>query len=73
MLTGDGKTTAEAVGTELGIDEVVAEVFPEDKAAVVQRLRSRRAAWWPWPATVSTTPPPLLPPTSASPWAQVPM
>ena len=42
MLTGDGKTTAEAVGRELGIDEVVAEVFPEDKAAVVQRLKSRR-------------------------------
>jgi Cu+-exporting ATPase len=39
MLTGDGKTTAEAVGRELGIDEVVAEVFPEDKAAVVKRLR----------------------------------
>ncbi|KWT68540.1 Lead, cadmium, zinc and mercury transporting ATPase [Variovorax sp. WDL1] len=40
MLTGDGKTTAEAVGRQLGIDEVVAEVFPEDKAAVVQRLKS---------------------------------
>ena len=40
MLTGDGKTTAEAVGRELGIDEVVAEVFPEDKARIVQRLRS---------------------------------
>jgi heavy metal translocating P-type ATPase len=40
MLTGDGKTTANAVGKELGIDEVVAEVFPEDKAAIVQRLRS---------------------------------
>jgi heavy metal translocating P-type ATPase len=40
MLTGDGKTTANAVGKELGIDEVVAEVFPEDKAAIVQRLRA---------------------------------
>jgi Cu+-exporting ATPase len=39
MLTGDGKTTAMAVGRELGIDEVIAEVFPEDKAAIVQRLR----------------------------------
>jgi len=38
MLTGDGKTTAEAVGRQLDIDEVVAEVFPEDKVAVVQRL-----------------------------------
>jgi Cu+-exporting ATPase len=40
MLTGDGQTTAQAVGRELGIDEVVAEVFPEDKAAVVKRLQS---------------------------------
>jgi Cu+-exporting ATPase len=40
MLTGDGRTTAEAVGRQLGIDEVVAEVFPEDKAAVVTRLRA---------------------------------
>jgi len=39
MLTGDGKTTAEAVGRQLGIDEVVAEVLPEDKASVVQRLQ----------------------------------
>ena len=40
MLTGDGRTTAEAVGRELGIADVVAEVFPEDKAAIVQRLRT---------------------------------
>jgi Cu+-exporting ATPase len=39
MLTGDGKTTAEAVGHELGIDEVVADVLPQDKSAVVQRLK----------------------------------
>jgi Cu+-exporting ATPase len=39
MLTGDGRTTAEAVGRQLHIDEVIAEVFPEDKAAVVKRLR----------------------------------
>ncbi len=38
MLTGDGKTTAEAVGRQLRIDEVVADVFPEGKVAVVQRL-----------------------------------
>ena len=40
MLTGDGTTTAQAVGRELGIDEVVAEVLPEDKASVVQRLKA---------------------------------
>ena len=39
MLTGDGRTTAEAVGRELGIDEVIAEVFPQDKASVVERLK----------------------------------
>ena len=39
MLTGDGKTTAQAVGHELGIDEVFAEIFPEDKASIVQRLK----------------------------------
>ena len=40
MLTGDGQTTAEAVGRALGIDDVVAEVFPEGKADVVKRLQS---------------------------------
>jgi len=40
MLTGDSRTTGQAVGKELGIDEVIAEVFPQDKANIVQRLRS---------------------------------
>ncbi|MRD49339.1 heavy metal translocating P-type ATPase [Caenimonas koreensis DSM 17982] len=39
MLTGDGKTTAQAVAKQLGIDEVEAEVFPENKANIVERLR----------------------------------
>jgi Cu+-exporting ATPase len=39
MLTGDGRTTAAAVAGDLGIDEVVAEVYPQDKADVVQRLQ----------------------------------
>ncbi|MEO8298613.1 MAG: copper-translocating P-type ATPase [Burkholderiales bacterium] len=39
MLTGDGQTTANAVARTLGIDEVVAEVLPQDKAGVVQRLQ----------------------------------
>lgn len=41
MLTGDGQTTAEAVGRQLGIAEVIADVFPEDKAAAVRRLKSQ--------------------------------
>jgi Cu+-exporting ATPase len=39
MMTGDNRTTALAIARRLGIDEVEAEVLPEDKAAVVQRLR----------------------------------
>jgi len=40
MLTGDNRTTAEAVGRTLGIGEVEAEVLPEDKSRIVARLRS---------------------------------
>jgi len=39
MLTGDRKATAEAVAREAGIDQVIAEVLPADKAAAVRRLR----------------------------------
>ncbi len=38
MLTGDSRTTAEAVARELGIEDVEAEVLPERKSAVVERL-----------------------------------
>ncbi|MDN5570667.1 MAG: heavy metal translocating P-type ATPase [Propionibacteriaceae bacterium] len=39
MLTGDNRTTAAAVAQSLGIEHVEAEVLPDQKAAVVQRLR----------------------------------
>jgi len=39
MLTGDNRTTAAAVAGRLGIDEVEAEVLPEDKGAVIRRLK----------------------------------
>jgi Cu+-exporting ATPase len=39
MLTGDNRTTAEAVARKLGIDDVQADVLPEDKSGIVRRLR----------------------------------
>jgi P-type Cu+ transporter len=39
LLTGDNETTARAVAQEVGIDEVIAEVLPGDKADVVRRLQ----------------------------------
>jgi P-type Cu+ transporter len=40
LLTGDNETTARAVASEVGIDEVIAEVLPSDKADVVRRLQA---------------------------------
>ncbi len=40
MLTGDSKTTAEAVASKLAIDQVIAEVLPEQKVEVIKRLQS---------------------------------
>ena len=42
MLTGDSRSTAEAVGRRLGIDEVIAEVLPDQKARVVRDLQAQR-------------------------------
>ena len=40
MLTGDNRTTAQAVASKLGITDIEAEVLPEQKNAIVRRLRS---------------------------------
>ena len=39
MLTGDNRVTADAVAAKLGIDQVVAEVLPDEKVAVIQRFQ----------------------------------
>jgi Cu+-exporting ATPase len=40
MLTGDSQRTADAVGRQLGIDEIIAEVLPEQKSETVKRLQA---------------------------------
>jgi Cu2+-exporting ATPase len=41
MITGDARQVADSVGRELGVDEVLAEVLPEDKDAEVAQLQAR--------------------------------
>lgn len=40
MLTGDNKTTAQAVAQQLGITDVEAEILPEDKARIVKKFQN---------------------------------
>ena len=41
MLTGDNKRTATAIGNEVGVDRVIAEVLPDGKAAVIEGLKAQ--------------------------------
>ena len=41
MLTGDGQTTADTVARKLGIDEVYAEVLPDQKREIIERLQTQ--------------------------------
>ena len=40
LLTGDNKAAAEYVGAQIGADEVIAEVLPQDKASVIDKLKA---------------------------------
>jgi len=42
MLSGDSRKTAEAVGKQLGIEEVIAEVLPDQKVDVIKKLQGKR-------------------------------
>ena len=41
LLTGDNRAAAEHIGALVGVDEVIAEVLPEEKAGVIQRLQEQ--------------------------------
>ncbi|KOV68886.1 hypothetical protein ADL00_12460 [Streptomyces sp. AS58] len=67
LLTGDNRSVADTLASDVGIDEVIAEVMPRDKVNIIKLLQ-KRAARWPWSATASTTPPPAPSPPRDLPW-----
>lgn len=48
MLTGDNAAAAKRIAADIGIDNVLADVLPGQKAAKVKELQAagRRSAWW---------------------------
>ncbi len=41
MLTGDNENTAKAIASEIGVDEVIADVYPEDKQRIISELKAK--------------------------------
>ena len=52
MLTGDNEKTANAIGREAGVDEVIAGVLPDGKEAVIRKLKENGKVVFLWPALV---------------------
>jgi Cu+-exporting ATPase len=69
MLTGDNRVTAEAIARRLGIADVEADVLPDQKSAIVKRLRDEGRIVAMAGDGVNDAPR-LPPPMSASPWVQ---
>lgn len=53
MLTGDNERTAKAIGRQAGVDEVIADVLPDGKEAVIRKLKKKEKL--PWLVTESMT------------------